>query len=143
MRDQLEHLLEMSSRPRVTIQVLPTDLGAHVGLLGAFMVASFPDDTPDMVYLEVASGRGEIRRNPETIAHMSCIYDALRDDALDARSSRDRIEKVMVETWTALGGSPATAAGAGATAWQSASPTMLCSLRIRSKITSLGLSKAV
>lgn len=101
MREQLQHLLDMSERPRVTVQVLPADLGAHVGLLGAFMIAAFPDDTADMVYLEVASGRGEITRNPETIVHMTCIYDALRDDALDSRSSRDRIQKVMGERWTA------------------------------------------
>jgi Domain of unknown function (DUF5753) len=36
MRNQLAHLLDTSERPRVSVQVLPTDVGAQVGPLGAF-----------------------------------------------------------------------------------------------------------
>lgn len=100
MRDQLEHVLAMSERMRVSVQLLPMDLGNHVGLLGAFMTAAFSDGTPDMVYLETASGRGEITRDSDTFTRMVGIYDALRDYALDVRATGDRIRKAMEDRWT-------------------------------------------
>ena len=42
MHEQLLHLADMSQRPRVTIEVVPTDVGAHVGLLGAFAIPVTP-----------------------------------------------------------------------------------------------------
>lgn len=95
MRAQLQHLLDVSERPRVAIQILPRSLGEHVGLGGAFLLASFPDDIPDMLYLENVTGRGEITRNPDTIRHVSGIYDALRTDAYSAKESRDAIYRAM------------------------------------------------
>lgn len=100
MRGQLEHVLSMAERMRVSIQLLPMDLGNHVGLLGAFMTAAFTDGTPNMVYLETASGRGEITRDSETFTRMAGIYDAVRDYALDVRATRDRIRKAMEGRWT-------------------------------------------
>lgn len=100
MRAQLEHVLSMSERTRVSVQVLPRDLGEHVGLLGAFMTASFDDDTPGMTYLETASGKGDISRDSGTFARMMGIYDALRDYALDVRATRDCMRKAMEERWS-------------------------------------------
>ena len=100
MHDQLLHLVELSERPRVSVQVLPAEVGTHVGLLGAFAIASFADDTPGMVYLETAD-EGEVSRKPAKLARMTVTYDVLRDDALNARASRDRMRKVAEETWKA------------------------------------------
>jgi DNA-binding XRE family transcriptional regulator len=100
MHDQLLHLVEMSGRPRVSVQVLPAEVGAHVGLGGAFAIASFADDTPGMVYFET-SDEGEVSKLPARLARMTVTYDALRDDALNARASRDLMRKVAEETWKA------------------------------------------
>jgi hypothetical protein len=100
MHDQLLHLVEMSERPRVSVQVLPAEVGAHVGLLGAFAIASFADDTPGMVYFETAD-EGEVSRLSAKLARMTVTYDALRDDALNARASRALMRKVAEETWKA------------------------------------------
>jgi Domain of unknown function (DUF5753)/Helix-turn-helix domain len=100
MHDQLLHLVEMSERPRVSVQILPAEVGAHVGLLGAFAIASFADDTPGMVYFETAD-EGEVSKRPAKLARMMVTYDALRDDALNVRASRDRMRKVAEETWKA------------------------------------------
>jgi transcriptional regulator with XRE-family HTH domain len=100
MHDQLVHLIEMSERPRVSVQVLPAEVGAHVGLLGAFAIASFADDAPGMVYFETAD-EGEVSKRPAKLARMTVTYDALRDDALNARASRDLMRKVAEETWKA------------------------------------------
>jgi hypothetical protein len=100
MHDQLLRVAEMSERPRITVQVVPAEVGAHVGLLGSFITASFADGTPGMVYLETPV-EGETSKNPGTVAKVALIYDALRDDALNARASRDLIMKVAEERWTA------------------------------------------
>jgi DNA-binding XRE family transcriptional regulator len=100
MHDQLLHLVEMSERPRVSVQVLPAEVGAHVGLLGGFAIASFADDAPGMVYFETAD-EGEVSKRPAKLARMTVTYDALRDDALNARASRDRMRKVAEDTWQA------------------------------------------
>lgn len=98
MREQLLHLVEMSERPRVTVQVLPAEVGEHVGLLGAFAVASFGDEAPGMVYFETAD-EGEVSRRPAKLARMTVTYDALRDDALSARASRELIRETAEERW--------------------------------------------
>src|SRR6266849_9154313 len=52
MRRQLRHLIEMSQRPDVTIQILPFKSGGHAAV-GAFSVLRFAEyDLPDVVYLE-------------------------------------------------------------------------------------------
>ncbi|EWC58625.1 putative DNA-binding protein [Actinokineospora spheciospongiae] len=48
---QLRHLLEMSRRPRVVLQVVPSDTEAHPGLEGSFVLMDFPAD-PAMAYTE-------------------------------------------------------------------------------------------
>ncbi|OSC48517.1 transcriptional regulator, partial [Streptomyces sp. 4F] len=53
MREQLEHLIELSERPNVTLQVMPFSFGGHAGESGAFALLSFPEsDLSDVVYLE-------------------------------------------------------------------------------------------
>ena len=49
MRDQLEHLVDLSARPKVGVQVVPLSAGTHAGLLGAFIIADV-DGSPGMVY---------------------------------------------------------------------------------------------
>ena len=99
MHEQLTHLAEMSERPRITVQVLPADVGAHVGLLGAFAMAQFPGDTDTMVYME-SPDRGSTSKDPDRVARLTVTYDALRDEALGARASRELLRKVAEERWT-------------------------------------------
>ena len=52
-RGQLEHLLEISDRPGVTIQVCPFLTGASYAAPGSFSVLKFATDgVPDIVYVE-------------------------------------------------------------------------------------------
>jgi transcriptional regulator with XRE-family HTH domain len=50
MYDQLTHLAQVADRPRTTVQVIPGDVGAHVGLLGAFAIAGV--DGAGIIYME-------------------------------------------------------------------------------------------
>lgn len=53
MRAQLEHLIDLSARQNITIQVLPFRAGAHAAAGGPITLARLPEaELPDVVYLE-------------------------------------------------------------------------------------------
>ena len=53
MRNQLQHLIELTALPNLTLQILPLSIGEHSAMGGAFHVYRFAEQTdPDVVYLE-------------------------------------------------------------------------------------------
>jgi len=100
MHDQLAHLAEMSKRPKVTIQVIPAEIGAHVGLLGAFAIAASAGGAGRTVYLE-SPDQGRTTDTPSVVAQVSDTFDALRAEALPRGASLDLIGKVAEEQWKA------------------------------------------
>jgi transcriptional regulator with XRE-family HTH domain len=53
MKHQLEHLLRLDARPRVTIQVVPFSNGAYSGIQGPFTHLEFGDPMdPDVVFID-------------------------------------------------------------------------------------------
>ena len=53
MRAQLKHLIEMSQRPNVSVQVIPFKAGGHAAAGGPFSLLRFDEvDMPDVVFLE-------------------------------------------------------------------------------------------
>lgn len=53
MRGQLEHLVEVSQFPHLTLQVMPFSHGWHPGESGSFTMLTFPEsDLSDVVFLE-------------------------------------------------------------------------------------------
>ena len=53
MKHQLEHLLQLDSRPTVTIQVVPFSVGAYSGFRGPFAHLEFGDPAdPDVVFID-------------------------------------------------------------------------------------------
>ena len=60
MHDQLMHLVEMSRRPNITVQVVPYSAGGHTGLLGAFTIADL-DGNPGIVNVEDITTGGSSR----------------------------------------------------------------------------------
>jgi len=98
MHDQLVHLLAVSDRFRITIQVIPADAGAHVGLLGAFAIAAF-ENAPDTVYMESAD-HGQTTQRASTVLKVSETFDMLRAEALPRGASQDLIRKVAADRWT-------------------------------------------
>ena len=99
MRDQLIHLVEMSTLPNVTIQIVPYLAGGHSGLAGAFIIADFADE-PSIVWLDDAAG-SRVAEAAATVAVVALRFEALRSDALPKAASRDLIAKVAKERWTA------------------------------------------
>ncbi|MFF4778417.1 helix-turn-helix domain-containing protein [Microtetraspora fusca] len=53
MQEQLQHLLEVSMLPNITVQVMPFRFGMHAAEGGAFTILRFPEsDLSDVVYVE-------------------------------------------------------------------------------------------
>ncbi len=93
MRDQLRHLIEVSTRPNatVTLQILPLSTGAHPGMNGPFVILGFqnPKDPP-MVHLETATD-GLYLEEPSDIERYTLRFNHLVARALGPNESRDMI----------------------------------------------------
>ena len=97
MREQLRHLVDMSTRSNVTVQVLAYDAGAHPAMNGAFRVMQFPERVdPDVVYLETLTG-GLYLEKTEDVRRYSLMFDYLRAQALSPEASRDLMARLAAE----------------------------------------------
>ena len=96
-REQLEHLIEMSMLPNVTVQVVLAS-GEHDGNMGAFVIATM-DDRSEVAYVETAI-RAITTDDPTDLSMLTRTLIALRSRALTEAMSRDLMRKVIQERWT-------------------------------------------
>ena len=96
MYDQLTHLADLADRPKATVQVVPAEAGAHVGLLGGFAIASV--DGAGIVYME-SPDQGQTTQTPSVVAKVSATFDTLRAEALPRVTSQNLIKRVAEEQW--------------------------------------------
>jgi transcriptional regulator with XRE-family HTH domain len=69
MRAQLEKLKEMNKRPNISIRIARFDIGAYIGMKGAFTVFEFPYEEEDYaVLLEYAHRDVLVQNNPDEAA---------------------------------------------------------------------------
>jgi transcriptional regulator with XRE-family HTH domain len=80
MRDQLLHLIAMSRRPNITVQIIP-NRGAHPGLLNAFTVADL-GGSPGIVNLEDILTDWRVIEDPVAVSTVALRFHLLRGDAL-------------------------------------------------------------
>ncbi|MFC9115443.1 MULTISPECIES: helix-turn-helix domain-containing protein [Streptomyces] len=97
MRRQLAHLLEVSGHRWTQVQVLPNEVGEHVGLAGSFNLLRF-DDHPDVIYTEDVIS-GHMTANPETIREAALRYARLQAAALSVEDSAGLISRLMEERY--------------------------------------------
>jgi hypothetical protein len=97
MKEQLEHLLALSSLPNVTVQVVLAS-GEHDGNSGGFAVATMADRS-EVAYVETAI-RPVTTDNPEDLSTLARTLVALRSRALTEQMSCELIRKVVQEKWT-------------------------------------------
>ncbi len=82
MRDQIKHLIEMSQRPNVTIQLVPFQAGGHAAAGGPFSILRFAEyDLPDVVYLEQLTSALYLDK-PDTVDSYLMVMDRLAVEAL-------------------------------------------------------------
>ena len=95
MREQLEHLIEISERPNVTLQVMPFSFGGHSGESGAFALLSFPvSDLSDVVYLEQLTSALYLDKREE-VAQYEKAMERLQRDSPDPDRTRDLLRGLV------------------------------------------------
>ncbi|MFE3128552.1 helix-turn-helix domain-containing protein [Streptomyces hydrogenans] len=94
MVEQLEHLVEQSHLPHVTVQVLPFDTGAHPGISGQYSILEFPDASDSsVVYIEGVTSDLYLEKGPD-VSKYSYMYEHLRAQALGVEQTRDFVEVI-------------------------------------------------
>ncbi len=88
MREQLEHLVELSQLPHVTVQVLPFEMGAHPGINGQYAILEFPDASDSsVVYIEGVTSDLYLEKAND-VQKYSVMYEHLRAQALNVDQTR-------------------------------------------------------
>ncbi|MFF1297036.1 MULTISPECIES: helix-turn-helix domain-containing protein [unclassified Streptomyces] len=95
MRGQLQHLIEISQRPNVRLQVMPFGFGGHSGESGAFTLLSFPEsDLSDVVYLEQLTSALYLDKR-EDVAQYEKALKELQQDSPGPDESRDLLRGLL------------------------------------------------
>ncbi|NJP24905.1 helix-turn-helix domain-containing protein [Microbispora hainanensis] len=97
MAEQLRRLQEMAVQPNVTVQVLPFDAGAYLGMGNPTAILAFPDPgDAAVVLLENMSGELYLE-DPAEIRGYVQVFDHLRAAALGPEKSMEMINSVEKE----------------------------------------------
>jgi transcriptional regulator with XRE-family HTH domain len=87
MRAQLKHLIEMSQRPNVTLQIVPFNAGGHAAAGGPFSVLRFAEyDVPDVVYLEQLASAQYLDK-PDVVDSYMAVMERLCIEAVTPANS--------------------------------------------------------
>ncbi len=93
MAKQIDHLLELGRRCNITIQILPTSVGAHPGMYGSFALLEFPDPRfPSAAFVESLAGDLFVE-DPEKVKRCGKLFNHLMAKALD----RDQSAELLTE----------------------------------------------
>ncbi|MHC0433219.1 helix-turn-helix domain-containing protein [Streptomyces sp. O3] len=94
MIEQLEHLVEVSQLPHVTVQVMPFAMGAHPGVNGQYAVLEFPEAADSsVVYIEGVTSDLYLEKAPD-VQKYSVMYEHLRAQALNVDQTRQFITDI-------------------------------------------------
>ncbi|MEV6242262.1 helix-turn-helix transcriptional regulator [Lentzea sp. NPDC051838] len=97
MTEQLSHLIEASSWPNVTIQVITDDLGSYHGAhAGPLTLLRFPEsDEPDCAYLDGILGMTIFEEDSQTTDVLSAVWRDVAADTLSPDDSVAFISKIL------------------------------------------------
>ncbi len=96
-REQLEHLLEMTRLPHITVQIVPYDRSGYAAE-GAFPLLRFAQpELPNIGYIDHIAG-GLVLERPEEIERIGRSLDRLAVDAETPERSRQMIAKMLAES---------------------------------------------
>ncbi|GGP34208.1 helix-turn-helix domain-containing protein [Saccharothrix coeruleofusca] len=96
LREQLDHLLEVTEQPQVTLQVVPYELSGYAAE-GPFSVLRFGEpDLPDIVYVEHLAGALYLDKREE-LEMYGRVFDRLTVDAETPDRSRQLLAKRRAE----------------------------------------------
>jgi transcriptional regulator with XRE-family HTH domain len=94
MREQLEHLVQVSRTPGVTLMLLPFSAGLHPALTGAFNLLEFEDDVYDnLIYKETADQLD--RDDAEAYQEHRLIFEDLSRMSLTGAAFEDHVNRLI------------------------------------------------
>ncbi|MFI9581898.1 Scr1 family TA system antitoxin-like transcriptional regulator [Streptomyces sp. NPDC052236] len=95
MRGLLDHVLVLSARRNVTLQIMPMDSEVHACLAGPLQLL----ETPEGRRLAYSEGQqnGRLIADAKEVSVLQQRYDKLRSQALNPKDSRDLLEKLRGE----------------------------------------------
>lgn len=96
MHDQIVHLIELSERPNILIQVVPAGVGAHAGLSCAFVIAGLEGEPDLLLTLGIAD---HTVKDAEEVRKAAVDFNLIRGEALSRGQSRDLMRKVDEDKW--------------------------------------------
>ncbi|MFF7636389.1 helix-turn-helix transcriptional regulator [Kitasatospora sp. NPDC008050] len=96
LKGLLEHLLAVSPRTNITLQLLPFAAGFHPGLYGSFMLMGFPEPNPGVVWVENLTNSVYFEGS-EDVERYTEVFDHLRARALGPPETRSQINKILKE----------------------------------------------
>jgi uncharacterized protein DUF5753 len=79
MRDQIAHIIELSQRLNIVLQIVPADRGAYLGLSGSVTILSF-EEGPDVAYDEGHVG-GRLIEEAKAVEKCGVRFDLIRASA--------------------------------------------------------------
>jgi transcriptional regulator with XRE-family HTH domain len=96
LRKQIEHLLEITRLPHISLQVMPYQMSGYAAE-GSFSMLRFAEpELPNIVYIEHLTGAIYLDR-PEEIEQYSRVFDRLMVDAETPDNSRQLLSKLLTE----------------------------------------------
>jgi len=90
---QLQHLLDLSERPNVTIQVLPPEAGYHDAHRGQFGLLEF-EEVRALAYTETIDSALYVQ-DPDQVKNYALVAKALEEQALDPDETKKLIAEVI------------------------------------------------
>ncbi|MGD6745227.1 helix-turn-helix domain-containing protein [Streptomyces sp. BH106] len=96
MSAQLRHLMAMSERPNITVQVLPFASGAHAAAVGSFLILGGATPELDVVYVDILGG-GLFMEKPQELERYKLAFQYLCAQALDLGASAHLIDRISRE----------------------------------------------
>ncbi|OIJ89701.1 helix-turn-helix domain-containing protein [Streptomyces colonosanans] len=95
MRGQLQHLIDVSERPNVRLQIMPFSFGGHSGESGSFTILSFSEsDLSDVVYLEQLTSALYLDKR-EDVSQYEAALKQLQQDSPGSAESRDLLRGLL------------------------------------------------
>jgi len=85
MREQFLHIVEMTRRTHITLQVLRFAAGAHMADHGGFVIMSF-EEGPHLGYIDTLGGSLFLEA-PDEVRRLVTVYDHLRELAMSPAES--------------------------------------------------------
>jgi hypothetical protein len=98
MREQVARVIDAARRPHVSVQVISSAVGVHLGLCaGGFAIADF-EDAPTVGYQETTCQGQFVDRREDVGALVDC-WDTLVREALPWAASQSLLEEAA-KSWT-------------------------------------------